>query len=116
MKVVALFLLVGFTLSGCFTLTPGEKAYNACLETVPEDINQAAEGESDMYQERTQTALIKDSPESSPEIAAGQPRCSSSCQSAREEQHRIVSECYLQWQKIHHPVSAEMEPVPDNQK
>ncbi|GJL64033.1 MAG: hypothetical protein NPIRA04_26870 [Nitrospirales bacterium] len=114
MKIVALFLFVGCTLSGCFTLTPGEKAYNACLETVPEDINQAAEGESDMYQERPQTALTKDSPDSSPDIIVGQPRCSSSCQAAREEQHRIVSECYLQWQKIHHPLSAETEAMPDN--
>ncbi|GJL56873.1 MAG: hypothetical protein NPIRA02_40050 [Nitrospirales bacterium] len=101
MKIAALFLLVALNLGGCVMPTPGEKAYSACLDSVPEDIQRIAGGEVDMYQERTHTALTIDGPMTSSDTGGRQFLCSQACQAAREEQQRIVSECYLQWQKLH---------------
>ena len=116
MKPVALFLLFGFSLGGCYTPTPGEKAYSACLASVPEDIARAAEGEIDMYQERTPTALVKSTPDTSTGSIASHLRCSPDCHAAREEQHRIASECYQQWQRIHPSLVSDTEVAPGNLK
>ena len=97
MKIVALLFLL-LALSGCVTLTPGEKAYMACLDKVPEDLNRAAEGEIDMYQSRTSVTLTKGDTITSPNSIASQSRCSPACQDAREERSRLASECYKEWQ------------------
>ncbi|WP_447968660.1 hypothetical protein [Nitrospira sp. M1] len=116
MKIITLLLLVGLSLSGCFTPTPGEKAYSACLDSVPEDIKRAAEGEFDLYHETTQTALTKSNPITSMDTTISQPWCSPDCEVAREEQQRIVSECYDQWQKVQSSFSSDMEMVPSEPK
>lgn len=95
---VLLFLLLA--LSGCVTLTPGEQAYKACLDMVPEDLIRAAEGEIDMYQTRTPVTLTKGDTITSNNSIASQPRCSPACQDAREERNRIVSECYKEWKSV----------------
>jgi len=101
MKKVALFLLLGFGLGGCFTPTPSEQAYSTCLASVPKDIKQAAGGEIERSQAMTHTALTKDSPVTTSDAIETEALCSPACEAAREEQHRIVSECYDQWKNVH---------------
>ncbi|GJL65399.1 MAG: hypothetical protein NPIRA05_03700 [Nitrospirales bacterium] len=112
MKVLTLFLFVGLSLSGCITPTPGEKARSACMDSVPEDIRRAAQGEFDLYQGRAQTALSHDRAVTATDMIPSQPQCSPACQDAREEQQRIVSECYEQWRKVHPSLAGEEPIVP----
>ena len=100
MRAIILFLL-GCSVAGCLTATPGEKAYNACLDMVPEDVARAAEGEIDVYQTETPVTLTKGDRLSPITTISSEPRCSPACLDAREEKNRIVSDCYMEWQKAH---------------
>ncbi len=95
-----ILVLIGCSLGGCVTLTPGEKAYNACLDRVPEEVARVAEGEVDVYQTETPVTLTKGDRLSPITSISSEPRCSPACLDAREEKSRIVSDCYRQWQDM----------------
>ncbi len=112
MKIIAL-LLFGLSVGGCITTTAEEKAYSACLETVPAAITQAAEGEIDVYQIESPVALTKDNRLTGPTSFGSEPHCSPACQDARDEKYRIVTDCLEQWRKIHPTQLSNMENLPE---